>query len=70
MALLGMLLAIIRRGVAPPKPAETKVIPSEKGWITPAPLESPPGVKIIDQMMDVQDALDKRDLAKKLGVKP
>jgi hypothetical protein len=30
------------------------------------PLEPPPGVKWIDQMVDVQDALDKRDLEKRL----
>ena len=49
-----------------------KVEPKARGsgWQDERPLEGPPGVKIIDQMMDVQDALDKRDLAKRLGQKP
>jgi hypothetical protein len=33
-----------------------------KSYIARPELEPPPGVKICDQMMDVQDALDKRDL--------
>jgi hypothetical protein len=42
--------------------------PKEKGsgWQNPTPLSNPPGVAICDQMMDVQDALDKRDLEKRL----
>jgi hypothetical protein len=46
-----------------------KTVAKEKGsgWQAPSPLESPPGVAICDQMMDVQDALDKRDLEKRLG---
>jgi hypothetical protein len=30
------------------------------------PLEPPPGIPIMDEMMDVQDALDKRELEKRL----
>jgi hypothetical protein len=42
--------------------------PKERGsgWQNPTPLSNPPGVAICDQMMDVQDALDKRDLEKRL----
>jgi hypothetical protein len=36
------------------------------GWAE-RKLESPPGVAICDQMMDVQDALDKRELRERLG---
>ena len=36
------------------------------GWAE-RKLESPPGVAICDQMMDVQDALDKRKLRERLG---
>jgi hypothetical protein len=31
------------------------------GWIEERPLESPPGLKIIDAMMDAQDARDKAE---------
>jgi hypothetical protein len=43
--------------------------PKERGtgWQNPTPLSNPPGVAICDQMMDVQDALDKRELEKRLG---
>jgi hypothetical protein len=37
-----------------------------RGWQTPAPLAGPVGVAICDQMMDVQDALDKRDLEQRM----
>jgi hypothetical protein len=35
-------------------------------WQKPVPLGPPAGVAICDQMMDVQDALDKRDLERRL----
>jgi hypothetical protein len=34
-------------------------LPRGTGWIDPLPLRSPPGVDILDRMMDVQDARDK-----------
>ena len=52
------------------KPAEQRVIPSDKGWRDQVPLGPYEGQKHIDAMIDVQDALDKRDLAKRLGQKP
>jgi hypothetical protein len=36
------------------------------GWQNPPELEVPPGLKYVDQMIDVQDALDRRDLEKRL----
>jgi hypothetical protein len=36
------------------------------GWQKPAELGSPPGLKYIDQLVDAQDAMDKRDLEKRL----
>ena len=37
------------------------------GWLKGAQLEPPPGVKWCDQMMDVADAVDRRELKRKLG---
>jgi hypothetical protein len=43
--------------------------PKEKGsgWQKPTELSSPPGIKYVDQLIDVQDAVDKRELEKRLG---
>jgi hypothetical protein len=40
------------------------------GWVEPKPLASPPGIAHCDRMVDVQDAVDRAALAKRLGVKP
>jgi hypothetical protein len=39
--------------------------PNQRGWVEPRPLEPPPGIKIIDAMMDQQDKKDRaeRELA-------
>jgi hypothetical protein len=37
-------------------------MPKGTGWIDPIPLRSPPGVDILDRLMDVQDAKDKAAL--------
>ena len=37
------------------------------GWQNPLPLEQPPGLSICDRLVDVQDFLDRRDLAARLG---
>ena len=51
-------------GFFPPSPAKK---PEEKrGPPREIPLGPPSGVAICDQMMDVQDALDKRDLERRL----
>jgi len=49
----------------PPQPQQQVVRGS--GWIDPRPLEPPPGIRHIDEMMDAQDERDKADLAFKLA---
>jgi len=41
-------------------------IPNGGGWAKPLEHSSPSGLRYIDQAMDVQDALDKRQLEKRL----
>jgi hypothetical protein len=36
------------------------------GWTKPAPLKPPPGVSILDRVMDAQDALDRADRERRL----
>lgn len=50
-----------------PASGEGKPIVRGSGWQEPKPLEGPPGVAICDQMVDVQDAVDRRELERKLG---
>jgi hypothetical protein len=52
-----------RSGFLPPTGAPTE---GRKSYIERPPLEPPPGIKYIDQALDVQDALDKRDLERRL----
>jgi hypothetical protein len=56
-------------GMFPAEQGEPKVRGS--GWREPRPLEGPPGLKWIDRQVDVADALDRRDLERRLrqGVK-
>jgi hypothetical protein len=50
----------------PPKPGP-KAEPSKgTGWATPQPLGPPEGIALCDRMMDVQDALDRRERERKL----
>lgn len=51
----------------PPKSTGAKPVERGSGWLEPAKLESPPGLRYVDQQIDVQDAIDKRDLARRLG---
>jgi hypothetical protein len=37
-----------------------------RGWRSPLPMESPPGLKYIDQMVDAQDRLDRLELERRL----
>lgn len=37
-----------------------------KGWQEPTPLGPPPGVALCDRMVDAQDALDRKELERKL----
>ena len=63
------IVSDLRSGVGEPGgflgPEKTVAKEKGSGWQAPSPLESPPGVAICDQMMDVQDALDKRDLERR-----
>jgi hypothetical protein len=35
--------------------------PTGNGWIEPTPLAQPPGIAILDHMMDAQDAMDRAE---------
>jgi hypothetical protein len=37
------------------------------GWVEPNPLSAPPGVPIMDRLMDMQDAIDRADLERRLA---
>jgi hypothetical protein len=63
-------IAMEQRTVSGPgmlKPSQEPVKPRGSGWVEPTPLEPPSGIKYVDQMCDVQDAIDRRDLQRKLG---
>jgi hypothetical protein len=49
------------------KPTEAGPVVRGTGWQNPEPLGNPPGIKYVDQLIDVQDAVDKRELEKRLG---
>jgi hypothetical protein len=58
-----------RHGRAEPgflKPSEAAPVVRGTGWQNPVPLGVPPGIKYVDQLIDVQDAVDKRELEKRL----
>jgi hypothetical protein len=49
-------------------PEKTEVVkPVGSGWQQPAPL-SPPNTYYLDKLMDHQDAIDRRELKRRLGV--
>jgi hypothetical protein len=54
----------------PPK-SRTVSEPEKRGsgWVDPLKLDQPPGIKYIDQQIDVQDAIDKAELKRRLGGK-
>jgi hypothetical protein len=74
--LIQSIVADNRKGVSEPSgwlPPEKRQVPEEgkaavrsSGWSPLDPISSPPGLKYIDQMIDVQDAIDKRELEGKL----
>jgi hypothetical protein len=74
--LLRDIVADSRRGPTAPssmisKP-EAQAAPAigKRGWIDAVPLpSSPPGMRIIDRMMDQQDRMDRADLERKLKPK-
>ena len=54
----------------PPKPvAGVGEVKRGSGWADPLKLDQPPGIKYIDQQIDVQDALDKAELKRRLDGK-
>ena len=59
----------VGRSVPGMLPAESGGEPKVRGsgWREPAKLESPPGLRWVDQQIDVVDALDKQALERKLG---
>jgi hypothetical protein len=66
------LVADSRRGPSQPSSMVTKpeapAAPKGNGWAEPTPLGPPPGVALIDRMVDVQDGIDRaareRELAR------
>jgi hypothetical protein len=52
-----------------PSGAREPEVKRGSGLVDPAPLSQPPGIKYIDQQIDVQDAIDKAELKRRLGVK-
>jgi hypothetical protein len=54
-------------GVTKPAATEPPKAIGKKGWIDQRPLEPPPGIAIMDQMMDAQDAQDRTELARKIA---
>jgi hypothetical protein len=61
-----------RRGLSAPSsiagPGEPRPAPVRgSGWDKARPLEGPSGLRYVDQQIDTQDMIDKRDLARRLG---
>jgi hypothetical protein len=54
-------------GFGPPKTGSEPVKPRGSGWVEPAKLDNPPGLKYVDQQLDVADAIDKAELRRRLG---
>src|SRR5262245_11398028 len=52
------------RSIIPPEP-RPKLQTKGSGFVDPIPLRSPPGIEILDRVMDRQDELDKRSAAAK-----
>ena len=68
--LVQAIVADNRRGISepgwlPPTPVEPK--PRTRGWQKPDPLGLPPGIKYVDQLCDVQDAVDRGENARRIA---
>src|SRR5262245_28666531 len=48
-------------------PQPTQPVQRGTGWARPIPVEPPPGIKIIDAMMDEQDRIDRAELALRIA---
>jgi hypothetical protein len=54
-------------GFGEPPKTGTGTVKRGSGWVEPTKLESPPGLKYVDQQIDVADAIDKAELRRRLG---
>jgi hypothetical protein len=45
----------------------TSQVQRGSGWAKPIPIESPPGIDLMDRMMDQQDRIDRAELAFRLA---
>lgn len=59
-----------RRGVSQPSSIEREPEVRGSGWVDPAPLGPPPGIKLIDRMMAAEDRQWRRQRAREFGVEP
>jgi hypothetical protein len=50
----------------PSVPGDT---PGRANWVEPNPITPPPGIALMDGMMKLEEALWRRELAQRLGVK-
>jgi hypothetical protein len=50
-----------------PNPQPTSQVQRGSGWVDERKLEPPPGIAIMDRMMDEQDRIDKAELALRLA---
>src|SRR5262245_19130318 len=68
-ALVRDLVSDFRLGPSPPSSMAAKPATSEPkkgtGWQAAAPLEQPPGIDLMDAMMDQQDKIDKAERVRK-----
>jgi hypothetical protein len=66
------IVSDLRSGVGEPGGflGPEKTVPKERGsgWQKPTEMGSPPGIKYIDQMCDVQDAMDRIERGKGFGL--
>ena len=69
--LVQAIVADNRRGISEPgwlKPSEpVEPKPKGTGWSRPDALGLPPGIKYVDQLCDVQDAIDKGENARRIA---
>ena len=49
------------QSMIPTRPEAQPTRRSNRGWVEPKPLQSPPGIALIDAMCEAQDARDKAE---------
>jgi hypothetical protein len=54
-------------GFGEPPKTGTGTVERGSGWVEPAKLDNPPGLKYVDQQLDVADAIDRAELKRRLG---